>query len=64
MTKFEEDVIEVITGDSVEVMKRRKAEIKALTKTHATCKNPLTAQHILSEINELIDEYQLLDRLI
>lgn len=64
MTRFEKDRQEVINGNSVEIMKKRKAEIEKLYKEGRACRNSFRMQFILADLAKLSKEYKALDALI
>lgn len=61
MTKFERDLRDALAGNEIEVLKRRKAEIKKLTKECKACKNELLRQCIAQEVAKLTREYNEID---
>ena len=61
MTRFEKDLKEALEGNEIEVLSRRKAEIKRLTKEGKSCKNAFRRQCIAQEVVRLTREYNKID---
>ena len=57
MTRFEKDLKEALEGNEIEVLTRRKAEIKKLTAEGKTCKNGFRRTCIAQEVARLTREY-------
>ena len=57
MTRFEKDLKEALEGNEIEVLTRRKAEIKKLTAEGKTCKNSFRRTCIAQEVARLTREY-------
>lgn len=63
MTRFERDYTEAQTGNEIEVLTRRKAEIEKLEKEGRACKNGFRRQCIAQELTKLKTEYRLISEL-
>ena len=63
MTTFERDYKEAQEGNEIEVLTRRKAEIKRLTQERKACKNGFRRQCIAQEVARLQKEYDKIDAL-
>ena len=63
MTKFERDLEEITEGNEIEVMKRRKSEIKKLEKAGRCEKNGFRRTCIAQELTRLKAEYSKLNEL-
>lgn len=57
MTKFERDLQDALNGNEIEVLKRRKAELKRLTAEGKACKNAFRRQCLAQEVAKLTAEY-------
>ena len=57
MTRFEKDLTEVLSGNGMEVLKRRKAELSRLTAEGKSCRNAFRRQCIAQEVARLTAEY-------
>ena len=57
MTTFERDLKAALDGNEIEVLKRRKAEIKKLTAEGKACKNAFRRLCIAQEVVRLTNEY-------
>lgn len=64
MNSFERDQLAIQNGDSVQVMKRRKAEITALEAKLGREKNGFRASIIAHQLEARRTEYAALDALI
>lgn len=64
MTKFEKDAQEIRKGNSIEVMKRRKAELEKLEKAGRCEKNGFRRKCIAQDFARLEAEYDKLDVMI
>ncbi|XCB30893.1 hypothetical protein RQN30_06010 [Arcanobacterium hippocoleae] len=64
MNSFERDQLAIQNGDSVQVMKRRKAEITALENKLGREKNTFRASIIVHQLEARRAEYAALDALI
>lgn len=64
MTRFERDAKEILEGNAIEVLKRRKAEIESLEKEGRCCKNSFRRTCIAQELARLTKEYNKLDEMI
>lgn len=58
MTRFERDLKDALEGNEVEVLTRRKAEIKKLTDEGKACKNSFRRTCIAQEVVRLQREYE------
>ena len=63
MTTFERDYKDAQEGNEIEVLIRRKAEIKRLTQEGKACKNGFRRQCIAQEVAKLQQEYNKIDEL-
>lgn len=61
MTTFERDLQDALSGNEIEVLKRRKAEIDRLKYDLLWCKNSFRRQCISQEIERLTKEYNKID---
>ena len=61
MTRFERDLQDALSGNEIEVLKRRKAEIERLEHDLRWCKNSFRRQCISQEIERLTKEYNKID---
>lgn len=61
MTTFERDLQDALSGNEIEVLKRRKAEIDRLKHDLLWCKNSFRRQCISQEIERLTKEYNKID---
>lgn len=64
MNAYEQDRAAIKAGNSVEVMKRRKADIIELQKELAATKNSFRASIIAHDLRQRRAEYACLDNLI
>ena len=62
-TTFERDYKEAQEGNEIEVLTRRKAEIKRLIQEGKACKNGFRRQCIAQEVARLQKEYDKIDAL-
>ncbi len=58
MTTFEKDMREALEGNEKEVLLRRKAEIKRLTREGKGCRNGFRRQCIAQQVMKLEAEYR------
>ena len=58
MTRFEKDMRDALEGNEIEVLTRRKAEIKKLTDEGKACKNGFRRACIVQEVVRLQREYE------
>ncbi|WP_332060120.1 hypothetical protein [Streptococcus canis] len=58
MTRFEIDYLDAKEGNGIEVLKRRKQELKDLKQKLSVCKNGFRAQCLMQEIEIKEKEYQ------
>ncbi len=58
MTRFERDLKDALEGNEIEVLTRRKAEIKKLIDEGKTCKNSFRRTCIAQEVVRLQREYE------
>ena len=63
MTRFEKDLAEAKNGNEIEVLTRRKKEIKRLTDEAKKCKNSFRVQCIAQEVARLTNEYHKIESL-
>lgn len=61
MTRFEKDLRDALNGNEREVLERRMAEIKALTKKGKACRNSFRMKCIAQDVARLTKEYNLID---
>ena len=64
MTRFEKDMQDALSGNAMEVLKSRKAELERLTREGKSCKNSFRRQCIAQEVVRLQREYNAIDELI
>lgn len=64
MTRFEKDVKEIMEGNSVEVMMRRKAELEEIYRKGRCERNGFRLQCLLQDYRRLQAEYKKLDDMI
>ena len=57
MTRFEKDLQSALAGNEIEVLERRRAEIKQLIKEGKACRNGFRTQCIAQEVARLTREY-------
>ena len=57
MTRFEKDLQAALNGSEIEVLERRKAEIKKLPAEGKACKNSFRRTCIAQEVARLTKEY-------
>lgn len=58
MTTFERDLQDALSGNEIEVLKRRKAQLEKLTAEGKACKNGFRRQCIAQEVAKLTVEYK------
>ena len=58
MTRFERDLKDALEGNEIEVLTRRKAEIKKLTAEGKACKNAFRRTCLAQEVAKLTEEYR------
>lgn len=61
MTRFEKDLQDALSGNEIEVLTRRKAEIERLKHDLRWCKNGFRRECISQEIARLTKEYNKID---
>ena len=64
MTRFEKDVKEIMEGNSIEVMMRRKAELEEIYRKGRCERNGFRLQCLLQDYRRLRAEYEKLDDMI
>lgn len=63
MTRFEKDYEDARTGNEIEVITKRRAEIKKLTYEGKSCKNAFRRTCIAQEVVRLKDELSRIEEL-
>lgn len=63
MTRFERDLQDAKSGNEIEVLTRRKAEIERLTAEGKACKNSFRIKCIAQAVARLKAEYNKIDSL-
>ena len=63
MTSFEKDYQDAKEGNGIEVLEKRKKELKELSEKLRSCRNGFRAQCIFQEIERKQKEYRKIDDL-